>query len=87
MLNLMNNLFTMNKYIISLFITLVMNSCANAQNDQPLDGASKDEVQLPAGKNIYIPNDLKNMDLTDANSKWSYHRMAATDNFVLFWDK
>ena len=77
----------MNKYIISLFITLVMNSCANAQNDQPLDGASKDEVQLPAGKNIYIPNDLKNMDLTDANSKWSYHRMAATDNFVIFWEK
>ena len=27
------------------------------------------------------------MDLQNPDSKWSYHRMAYTDNFVIFWEK
>ena len=27
------------------------------------------------------------MDLQDPESKWSYHRMACTENFVIFWEK
>ncbi len=44
-------------------------------------------VELPAGKAIFIPKDLQSMDLQDPESKWSYHRMACTDNFVVFWEK
>ena len=43
--------------------------------------------QLPEGKQIYIPNDLRDNDFTKADSKWSYHRMACTPNFVVFWEK
>ncbi len=48
---------------------------------------SKEHVTLPAGKAIFIPKDLQSMDLQDPESKWSYHRMACTDNFVVFWEK
>lgn len=27
------------------------------------------------------------MDLQNLESKWSYHRMACTENFVIFWEK
>ncbi len=43
--------------------------------------------QKPAGKDIYIPQDLKDNDFTRADSKWSYARMAYTDNVVVFWEK
>ena len=45
------------------------------------------EVSLPAGKTIYIPKDLQQMDLQNPESKWSYHRMVCSDNFVVFWEK
>lgn len=44
-------------------------------------------VPFPSGKTIYIPKDLQQMDLQSPDSKWSYHRMACTDNFVVFWEK
>ncbi|MDE6547439.1 MAG: hypothetical protein K2L22_00400 [Muribaculaceae bacterium] len=37
------------------------------------------------GKEIYIPNDLRGMDLNDPKSKWSFHRMVETPNIALFW--
>jgi len=43
--------------------------------------------RIPEGKQIYIPNDLKDNDFTDDNSEWSYYRMAYTDNIVVFWQK
>ena len=45
------------------------------------------DVKMPEGKEIYIPKDLRDNDFTDKDSKWSYHRMAWTDNVVLFWEK
>lgn len=36
-------------------------------------------------KSIYIPKDLKSMDLENPESKWSFNRMASTENIVLFW--
>ena len=59
-----------------------MNSCANAQNDPNVILPSTEEMELPSGKEIYIPNDLKKMNLADSESQWSYHRMASTPNFV-----
>lgn len=45
------------------------------------------EVQIPAGKAIYIPEDLRKNDFTKKESQWSYHRMACTENVVVFWEK
>ena len=48
-------------------------------------GENKNEkVELPDGKKIYIPNELKNNNFQNPDSKWSYHRMAYTDNMVIF---
>ncbi len=44
-------------------------------------------VELPSGKRIYIPTDLKGNDFCDRESQWSYHRMATTENVVVFWEK
>ncbi len=44
-------------------------------------------VALPEGKAIYIPKDLQDIDLQNPDSRWSYHRMACTDNFAIFWEK
>ncbi len=61
---------------IFLLIGLLTGSSLSAQ--QPV---------LPEGKAIYIPKDLQSMDLNNPESKWSYHRMACTENFVIFWEK
>ncbi|MCD8292922.1 MAG: DUF6055 domain-containing protein [Prevotellaceae bacterium] len=45
------------------------------------------QVQLPAGKEIYIPKRWRGMDLQDPESEWSYHRMACTENIAIFWQK
>lgn len=50
-------------------------------------GLQAQQFQLPAGKEIYIPNDLQTMDLNNSDSKWSYHRMHCTENFAIFWEK
>lgn len=43
--------------------------------------------QAPAGKEIYIPEEFKNDDFTSAQSKYSFCRMAYTDDIVAFWEK
>ena len=44
-------------------------------------------AQQPGGKEIYIPRDLQSNDFNNPESKWSYDRMATTENFVVFWEK
>ncbi len=39
------------------------------------------------GKAIYIPEELRDNDFNDPESKWSYSRMAETPNVVCFWEK
>lgn len=65
----------MKKYLLFSFFLLV---CV---------GIAAQQFPLPPGKSIYIPKDLQSMDLQNPESKWSYHRMACTDNFVIFWEK
>ena len=48
---------------------------------------SAQQSVLPSGKTIYIPKDFQGMDLQNPESKWSYRRMACTENFVIFWEK
>lgn len=43
------------------------------------------EVLVHEGKKIYIPEDLRKMDLNDPASKWSFHRMVETPDIALFW--
>ncbi len=42
---------------------------------------------LPAGaqKRVYIPKDLRGIDLSDSTSKWSWHNSVQTDDVVFFW--
>lgn len=40
-----------------------------------------------AEKEIYIPRDLQGMDLNSDTAKWSYHRMAQSENIVVFWER
>ena len=69
----------MKKYILLLSLAIVWGLALKAQNVA--------SVPMPAGKAIYIPKDLQDMDLQNPESKWSYHRMACTENFVIFWEK
>lgn len=69
----------MKKYILLFSLTLMISLGLKAQNVAP--------VPIPAGKTIYIPKDLQSIDMQNPESKWSYHRMACTENFVIFWEK
>ena len=40
-----------------------------------------------AQKSIYIPKDLRQMNLLADTSTWSYTRMTCTDNFTIMWQK
>jgi len=42
---------------------------------------------IPDGKEIYIPEELRDNDFTNKDSQWSYYRMACTPNVVCFWEK
>ena len=69
----------MKKYILLFNFILVICLSLTAQEAT--------SVSMPSGKEIYIPKDLQGMDLQNPDSKWSYHRMTYTDNFVIFWEK
>ena len=44
-------------------------------------------VNIDNGKSIYIPHDLRKMNLNTNDSTWSFKRMKLTPNFVIFWQK
>jgi hypothetical protein len=54
----------------------------HAQEAQPSRGYT-----LPEGKEIYIPEELRDNDFTSPDAQWSYYRMACTPNVVCFWEK
>ncbi|MDR0545088.1 MAG: DUF6055 domain-containing protein [Odoribacteraceae bacterium] len=43
---------------------------------------------IPGGKKIYKPaqDGIRNMNFYNENSTWSYHRMASSENIVVFWE-
>ncbi len=51
------------------------------------EGVGLPGYALPEGKEIYIPEELRDNDFTDSTSQWSYYRMACTPNVVCFWEK
>lgn len=44
-------------------------------------------VRVDNGKAIYIPRDLRNMDLQKDDSAWSFKRMRLSPDFAIFWQK
>ena len=68
---------------LMMVMMLCIGLCAQAQHCENC----KKTYELPKGKAIYIPEDLKGNDFTNPDSKWSYYRMAATENVVVFWEK
>ena len=71
---------------IASFLFCCCSSCSKEEGTEAPNTPSG-KVELPDGKAIFIPQDLQGMDLQNPNSKWSYHRMACTDNFVILWEK
>lgn len=49
--------------------------------------AQENKFNAPAGKEIYIPKDLRDNDFTSKDSKWSFARCAYTDDVIVFWEK
>lgn len=72
------------KRLLSLAVLLSGTIGLCAQNEENIKEANA--VDLPSGKSIYIPNDLKQFDFNDSAEKWNYHNMACTENFVIFWE-
>jgi hypothetical protein len=65
-----------------LFITLLLLSFCYGK------AADNDTIiHVDRDKAIYIPHDLRNMDLHKDDSTWSFKRMRLTPNFAIFWQK
>jgi hypothetical protein len=70
------------KYPIMLFVfALFLFACKGEK------GPLTPDYDIPPGKEIYIPADLKSNDFTQKSSQWCYQRMAYSDNIVVFWEK
>lgn len=55
--------------------------------DEAYPAAATVPVVTREGKAIYIPKDLREMDLNSPDSKWSFKRMVSTPDVALFWAK
>ena len=44
-------------------------------------------LPVAAQKKVFVPEDLRGMDLNDTASKWCYQRSAQTENLIFFWEK
>lgn len=68
-------------------------SCGSDSKDEPdkgtpaKPGEEEKIIGPPEGKEVYIPQELRTMDLKDKNSKWYWGRTKATDDVILFWAK
>lgn len=75
---------------IALLAVLMMGfiSCGGDKGDEPEKVTPKpneEEVGPPAGKEVFIPEELRSMNLKDKSSKWYWGRTQSTDDVILFW--
>lgn len=68
------------KTIVLSFVAIFAAQVAFSQN-------ADEKSLVPKGKKIYIPKELQEYDFNSKESPFSYHRMAYTDDIVIFWDK
>ncbi len=65
-----------------------MLSPASTYAQQSVPATTVSQVyKAPAGKEVYIPKDLRDNDFTSKDSKWSFARCAYTDDVIVFWEK
>lgn len=78
----------MRKKLLSL-ATLACIGCSVCWADGATGGASSAATSpsTQSFKQLYIPNDLKQMDLLNDTSKWCYSRMHCTDNLAIMWER
>lgn len=70
----------MNRCFLLLGLLFLSSFSCNAQ--------IREEAQYPSvGKRIYIPEDLKGMDLLSDSSRWAFSRMYCTDNLAVMWER
>ncbi len=67
-----------------IFVIGLSAQSISAQNTADYQGQSS---LLPAGKAIYQPKEFAGQDWYSDTCRYSYHRMAYTDNLVIFWEK
>ena len=80
--------------LAALFLASLPNICMAQGNVEkritqtiPLTPLTNATYSAPKGKKVYIPNDLKNNDFTNPDSKWSFARCAYTADIIVFWEK
>lgn len=77
--------------ILSVLMLNILSACGDKESkepDQPGEGNNTETtVGPPEGKEVYIPQDLRKMNLKDKNSQWCWQRTKATDDVILFWAK
>lgn len=76
------------------FILMMAPSCSDDDNKPeeptptvPTTDNEDDKIGPPAGKEVYIPEEMRRMDLYDKNSQWCWSRTKSTDDVILFWAK
>lgn len=83
-------------YLFLALLTLINFGCSGNEGPVKPDptpgatpGGDNEEVKVgpPDGKAVYIPEELKGMNLYDKNSQWYWGRTKSTENVILFWAK
>ena len=81
-----NNFFSDHGLYLPSFILQPMKSIIAASCIM-MSLAAAAQTATPHGKRIYIPEDLRSMDLNCDTSQWSWRRSAQTNDLVFFWQK
>lgn len=77
-------------WLILLFITgaaAFFQSCRKSESLKAEVIVAEPPIPLPANLTVYIPNELKGMNLNDTTSNWCYQRSKQSEHFIIFWDK
>jgi hypothetical protein len=80
--------------LLTAFLSIACSEDATQNNNNVNEETSKLPAGFPyifgkkpaAGKEIYIPIELKQNDFTSKKSKWCYQRSASSDNIIVFWE-
>lgn len=84
--------------IVLLYICTCCSTSNSSKNELLIEANNNNEIIPPnnfpytfgkkptLGKEVYIPNELKNNNFNSNVSKWSYQRSASSDNVILFWE-
>lgn len=85
-----NQINLMQIVLFLLFVGVYMSGCSKGNLDPDVDPEVKDTIKTPDlskinTDKIYIPQDLKGIDLYKSTSKWYYGRSKQSDHFIVFW--